>query len=80
MRTHGLLVLHVAALLSQELYLLADKRSCCLHLRQEGSGAASSGSGAWEWFDAEPGNRTLKGVGLIKAALTRDLHFTHGKN
>lgn len=56
MRTHGLLVLHMAALLSQELYLLADERSCCLHLRQAGSGAASSASGAREWFDAEQGN------------------------
>lgn len=55
MRTHGLLVLHMAALLSYELYLLADERSCCLHLRQAGSGAASSGSGAWERFDAEQG-------------------------
>lgn len=80
MRTHGFLALHMAALLSQDLYLLADERSCCLHLRQEGSGAASSGSGAGEWFDAEQGNTTLQGVGLIKASLTRGLHFTHGEN
>lgn len=55
LRTHGLLALHMAALLSQGLYLLADERSCCLHLRQAGSGAASSGSGARGWFDAEQG-------------------------